>query len=612
MTTNHDIDWIDGQPYSRLFGDIFFSRESGLEETRHVFLDGNSLRPRWQTQGAGETFVIGETGFGTGLNFLATWQAWNQIGSRGRLHFFSCEKYPLSVHALETTHGLWPELSALSALLRAQYGEPSPGWHRLIFQEGRVALTLVIGDARECLPLMNARAHAWFLDGFAPARNPELWDLTVLKQIARLSHSNATFATYTCAGEVRRALQLVGFTVAKKPGFGRKREMLVGTSPDRSRVPRRTGEKQAIVLGGGISGCSTSRSLAERGWQVTLLERNPRLADGASGIPQATLNLRLRKRMLAAHLLALVGYQFSIRLCNRLLSDTQFDWQQCGTLQLDHASRRIVDSSVLTSLGLPPGLAQRLSQIEAGELCGLPVSSGGFYFPRGGCLHGPTLCQRLTAHDLIHMRFSTEITDVQWSQGEAGWHAADRNGETHYAAVVVVANAQNATLLPSLNQLPLHRVGGQITLIPATNQSMKLRTVLCGEGVITPARDGVHTVGATYNHAREDDRPSEKEDEANLQMLSHLAPALYSALGLNTHPTLGNRVAFRSTSPDRTPLAGAMDCGLASGLWVNLAHGSRGFSTGPLLGEFIASAIEGEPSPLPDDLARSIDPNRFR
>ena len=225
------LNWQNGQPYSSRFGDVYFSADSGLAETRHVFLQGNLLEERCAALSAGECFTIGETGFGTGLNFLCTCLLFQQDAPMGAsLDFFSVEKFPLEEDELQAALILWPELAIYVDVLLKHWHRRVPGWNRWSFFDGCIRLTLVIGDIAEALPqLPDSGVDAWFLDGFSPAKNPEMWSDEVLAGVARSSRAAATFATYTCAGRIRRGLQQVGFVVEKVPGFGRKREMLRGT-----------------------------------------------------------------------------------------------------------------------------------------------------------------------------------------------------------------------------------------------------------------------------------------------------------------------------------------------------------------------------------------------
>ena len=213
---SHGIDWQDGVPVSRFFDDPYYSREDGLSESRHTFLAGNDLPDRFS-----DGFHIAETGFGTGLNLLAAWCAFRGRGIPGRLHFTSFESHPLSPDDLASAHAAFPDLSVLSQeLLSAFDGQGA----RLT----DLCLRVIHGDARQTLPGWSGAADAWFLDGFAPVRNPELWTPALMAEIARHTRPGGTFATYTSAGHVRRALGAAGFDVARAPGYGRKRHMSRG------------------------------------------------------------------------------------------------------------------------------------------------------------------------------------------------------------------------------------------------------------------------------------------------------------------------------------------------------------------------------------------------
>jgi tRNA 5-methylaminomethyl-2-thiouridine biosynthesis bifunctional protein len=335
------IDWQDGQPVSRRFGDVYFSRDSGLEETRHVFLEGNGLRERWAALAPHGRFTIGETGFGTGLNFAAAWALWDEVAPPGaRLRYVSVERHPLAPADIARTLGLWAGLARPRQALLAQWSELPPGWHRFMFGDGRVLLTLLAGDVGAVLPRLDGRIDAWFLDGFAPAKNPAMWQPDVLAQVARLSALGATCATYTVAGEVRRGLEAAGFAVEKTPGFGRKREMLRGVlrrppraawrAPWFARPVPRAAEREAIVIGAGLAGTSTAASLAARGWSVTLLDRHDSLAAEASGNPQGALYARLSPHATALSELATAGLEYTARSLPVFGLERGADFDPCG------------------------------------------------------------------------------------------------------------------------------------------------------------------------------------------------------------------------------------------------------------------------------------------
>jgi len=216
----------DGTPVSASYGDIYHSSAGGPAQALHVFLAGNGLPARWQGR---DGFTILETGFGLGLNFLATWRAWREAAQPCRqLHFISVEKHPLAVADLALAHAAWPELAELAAELRGLWPPLVAGAHRLEFESGRLILTLIFADAVEALPTLAAAVNAFYLDGFSPAKNPELWSPALCRSLARLAVPGATLASWSVAGSVRRALSAAQFAVEKRPGFAHKRQMLVG------------------------------------------------------------------------------------------------------------------------------------------------------------------------------------------------------------------------------------------------------------------------------------------------------------------------------------------------------------------------------------------------
>lgn len=571
-----------------------------------MFLDGNNLTARWAELSPGNTFVIGEIGFGTGMNFMAAWRLWRRLAPACRLHFFSFEKFPLSNADMRRVHALWPELMVESNALCAQYGPLAPGWHRYLFDDAAVVLTLVIGDARTCLPRFKGCADAWFLDGFAPAKNPQLWEPALLSEVAARSRAGTTLATYSSAGQVRRDLQSSGFAMLKRRGHGHKREMLVGHF-ERAHAGGQApvGPGRAVVVGGGVAGCASARALAQRGWSVDILEQGATLASGASALPQASIHLRWARRPLPAHRLALAGYQHSIRL----FRGAQGDWSGCGTLQVDAASRRPWTEVNQTDSEFPFALARRVDSVEASDLAGISMDSGGTYFPLGGWVRGFELCSTLARHARIHIHMGTRVVRLDRVSPSQAWSVRSDTGLLWQPDLVVVANAFDASKLDLLAGIPLHRVGGQVTRLRAGATSANLRVVLCGESILTPVLDGWHSLGATYNHSRADLIPSDAEHAENWAGLTTLSAGLVRSIGPESLASAQSFVAFRTTAPDRTPVAGLHPSW--PGLAFNLAHGSRGFSTAPLLAEHLASQLSGEPWPLPVELDQAVFPGRF-
>ncbi|MDR2875115.1 MAG: FAD-dependent 5-carboxymethylaminomethyl-2-thiouridine(34) oxidoreductase MnmC [Methylobacillus sp.] len=677
------LDWQNGQPVSALYGDVYFSRASGIAETRHVFLRGNRLRERWATL-ARDHFTIAETGFGTGLNFLCAWQLWREAAPPdARLHFVSAEKFPLANDELQRALALWPELAEFSRQLIARYRRIVPGWQRLTFDEGRVTLTLLVGDARATLPQLAADVDAWFLDGFSPAKNSEMWQPEIFRAIARLATPGCTFATFTSAGFVRRGLQDAGFVVEKTEGYGSKREMLRGeilsfftltptplpqagegtatpfssgegnATPLASREKGRTtklpsppvGEgwgrggaarcaaslsannKHAVIIGGGIAGASSAHALTTRGWQVTLIERHAALAQEASGNPQGVLYPRLSGHDIPLSRIALGGFSHTLRLAETLLEKGR-DWDDCGLLQQAFNAREAKRCAEVAARSLPEDLVRAVNATEASALTGLEMPHGGLWFPHGAWLHPPALCDALARHPAIRKILSCEPLTLKKTRD--GWQIFDHANLVAAAPVVIICAANDS--LRFAPHLPLEPVRGQITQIPATEISRRLKAVVCTEGYISPARNDSHCAGASFSPGDTDPAPRPQDHTRNLAMLRALSPALFDGLGgKQLDPSaLNGRVSLRCASPDYLPLAGQLlDAALLAqryeigsrkppdelpwleGLFVNIAHGSKGLLTAPLCAELIAATLTSEPLPVDSALARALDPNRF-
>lgn len=638
------IDWIEGEPYSRRFGDVYFSRLGGIEEKRHVFLAGNRLPERFAQLPPAGRFVIGETGFGTGLNFLCAWQLFEASAPPlARLHFVSTELIPLSRDDFARAVRLWPELVDRGEALLAQWDELAPGWHRFAFD--RVTLTLLVGDARATLPELDAEVDAWFLDGFTPARNPELWTPELMHCLSRLSHAGTTCATYSSAGQVRRDLEAAGFRVERAPGFGPKREMLVGecASPrprpyrapwlQRPEVP--AGIRDAIVIGGGLAGTAAAASLARRGILVTLLERRTALAAEASGNAQGVLYVKLSPHDTALSRLLVAGYQFSLREIARRLPQDGEVWARCGVLQLGHDAAEASRQAQLAAQGWPDAFLRTVDHAQACALAGVEVASGGLFFGQGGWVHPPALCAAFTNTPRVTVRPACDVSQLE-RLASGRWRVLTADGGSTEAALVVLATAADTTAFGATSHLPTHVIRGQLTHLPVNEASARLASVVCGEGYVAPSRRGMHCLGATFGirDAGVDVRPEDHSE--NLSMLRALSPALADAFAESARDAgaLTGRAGLRCVAPDYLPIVGPLasaaefagrfarlakdattrfECAAPwlEGLFVSVAHGSRGLVTAPIAGELIAAQALGEPAPLPANVVDALSPSRF-
>ncbi|OCW21923.1 bifunctional tRNA (5-methylaminomethyl-2-thiouridine)(34)-methyltransferase MnmD/FAD-dependent 5-carboxymethylaminomethyl-2-thiouridine(34) oxidoreductase MnmC [Pseudomonas sp. S3E12] len=645
--THAQLDWDDqGRPHSRVFDDVYFSDQSGLDETRYVFLQQNRLQERFAALPAGGRLVIGETGFGTGLNFLCAWQLFEQHAVAGaRLHFVSVEKYPLSHADLQRALALWPELAPFAEQLLAHYIAIHQGFQRLVLDNGRVTLTLLIGDALEQLPQLDAQIDAWFLDGFAPAKNPEMWSAELFAELARLAAPGSTISTFTSTGWVRRLINAAGFKMKRTPGIGHKWEILRGeflgwptdTSAPASAKPwfarpsMPNGERRALVIGGGLAGCASAASLAARGWQVSLLERHGGLAQEASGNPQGVLYLKLSAHGTALSQMIVSGFGYTRRLLEHLQRGVE--WDGCGVLQLAFNAKEAERQAQLAQ-AFAPQLLHLLDKAQAQARAGVGLEQGGLFFPEGGWVHPPALCQWQARQTGIEVLAHHEVLDLRKVDGH--WQAWDGDRLLASAPVVVLAGAAEVKRFAASAELPLKRIRGQITRLPQTAASQALATVVCAEGYVAPARLGEHTLGASFDFNNDDLTPTAAEHAGNLELLQEISPDLAQRLHAAdlAAETLEGRAAFRCTSPDYLPIVGPLADSLAfaqaydalrkdarhtpqatcpwlDGLYINSGHGSRGLITAPLSGELLAAWLDNEPLPLPRSVAEACHPNRF-
>lgn len=649
----------EGVPYSREYDDIYASAAGAAGQAAHVFIDGNGLPGRWQRRGF---FTVMETGFGAGVNFLHTWARWRADPLRcARLHVVSVEKHPFELASLRAYHAPCtdPRLRACIDLLCAAWPPLVPGLHRLEFDGGRVVLTLGLGDVAALLPHLSLRADAFYLDGFAPAKNADMWTAAVFKRLARLAAPDATLATYTSVGTVRRGLQATGFAVERAPGFGGKRHMLVGRFAPRWRVrryeppaPDRWPERHALVIGAGLAGCAVVERLAARGWRVTLLERGDAPAGGASGNPAGVFHPLISHDDSVAARWLRTAFLYALHRWRELeRAGHPFSWRAEGLLQAVDGAAGATLRAALAGLRLPPELAAWTSPTQAGALGGIALPGGALFYPEGGWVDPAALCraQLAAAGAALTTRYGVEVAGLV-AHGE-GWLAVDRAGAPlARAPVVILANAGDAARLAPAADLPTLAVRGQLTVLPQRTLP-GLRLPVIGDGYVVPLADGRRLTGATYDVGDPDPWPRLTSQTENLQRLARLTPDFVApgdpgVSGVSSRPSVPDvpgdpsdpsnpldlpaRVAFRCVTSDRMPLLGALadtaeararaatlhgahlrDLPRQRGLYAALAYGSRGLLWAPLGAELLVSQLEGEPLPLMQGLVDAVDPARF-
>lgn len=554
--TPADVDFDGERPVSRTFGDVYYD-PNGPAEVARAFLGPAAFEAR--TSDPGGSFTVGELGFGTGLNFCVAAQA-----SRCRLHFISVERHPLTPAHLQRSLARWANEFPLAHDLAEAYPPLIPGWHRRRFDSGRIQLSVYFGDAADGLADLEQQQRrgvdAWFLDGFAPRRNPSMWRRELFEAMARLSARRATVTTFTAAGQVRRDLTASGFEIRRVDQRPHKRHTAAGvyTGSGRDFVP----PSKTVVLGAGLAGTATARALAEKGIAVTLVDKDQRMAQGASGIPAAVLHPRLSPGASPLAGFRIHAFAFAAQRCRGLPGTTAN-----GVLQLPGPTmdadklRRIADAT-------PSEVAEHLDPGRATERAGIAIDDPGLFFPRALTIDGRCLTEALGAHPGI------EIAALQ----------------SEDALPMVRATGSNTD---GFDWLEVTGLAGQMDRFGCDRPP---RLPIVGNGTVVPAPDSVWT-GATYEY-----RPWTTSDATSAN--AHRFRRLFGEV---PGKSLERFRGIRAVTSDRLPVIGCSE-----GVWFNLGHGSHGTTTAILGAEIVASAIAGEVAPVTSEILGLVRPGRFR
>ena len=571
----------DGPPRSRLYDDLYYSRDDGLAETRAVFLAGCGLPQRWQGR---RRFTVAELGFGTGLNVLALLDLWRAARpAGGHLSIFSVEAHPIVAAEAAAALAAWPELADLAARMTARWPGRRPGFHRVDLPELAATLDVAVMPASEALAAWSGPADAWFLDGFAPAKNPAMWTDALMRQVAERSAPGALAATYTVAGQVRRALGLAGFTVERRPGFGRKRERLVATLPGESKSPE---APTVAIVGAGIAGASLARAFASLGVTADVFEAAG-VGAGASGNPAAVVTPRLDAGLGPGAQLYVQAFERAVRLYGEL----QGAVITRGALQLRIEERDTARFAKIAASDLfEPGSLAELDANAAGAALGEPA-------PPALRFDAAVVIEPHRVLDAWLPQPTLASIAAGRPDGQ-GWALLDADGQplAHAEIVCLAAGAGLAALWPDA---PLTPVRGQVSW--AEGVAPPPAVSWGGYAATTP---GGAMFGATHDRGDASDGWRLEDDRRNLAEVAGRLPVLAARLAA---ADIRGRASVRATVPDNLPLAGP----LADKLFVLGALGGRGFTLAPLLAEHIAALALGAPSPLPAPVAALLNPGRF-
>lgn len=656
-------------PLSSDFGDVYFSKTDGLAESRYVFIDGNDLTNRLANLRNFERFVIGEIGFGTGLNILAIWQLWQQIrpDNHSHLHIITTEKFPLRKTDLEQALSVWTELAGLSQQLIDNYPPPLAGCHRLNWFDERLTIDLWLGDATSSLSQVTGqgKVDAWLLDGFAPSCNQELWSKDLFAQIARLSKTHTTLATFSVASAVKQGLKHHGFTLAKRKGFGKKREMLTAsfqpkltsanfcevyfrynkkikpffvtlpftdTFESRRRQRRKANNVEGFelpnfsaitkplsvaVIGAGVAGLSSAYALAARGHKVTIFDKDEPLA-GASGNIRGFLAPKLTSLKRLETNLHAIGYLASCRFYPYLTAQTGINiLQTTGCLDLLSHNRLQLDEVK----DFPPQFARLLTAEQAKAKVGYEVGQA-IFLPNAGLVSTANFANAVLCHPNISFQ-TEELTYFQQAYFQLD---SDQvlltftERQQFFDHVILCMALDTCDFLPTIKRFNHSR--GQVTWFTVDEHDKSQLPKL-------PLKYGSYyasfnensklnvMLGASFVRGTLDTTPAVADHKMNVADLAGAVPDLVNNTDIFTVekniPHWQGRASIRSQTVDYLPLVGQVwQAGYESSsrVWSFSALGSKGYAYAPICSELLVGLLCGEILPLANKMVNSLSPNR--
>ena len=661
-----DIEWRQGTPYSLDYEDFYWSLVDGLEESSYVFLQHNKLHSRWQKLSSKiQSFSVGELGFGAGLNFLNCCELWLKTAPDNcTLHYFSAESSPVTKSDLDKILQQWPSLSSHSQMLIDHYPPAVKGFHNIELYEGRINLCLMFGDAQEMFSALGESIDhknsaynkkpidAWFLDGFSPDKNPEMWQPDLCKTIACLSSSKTTLTTYSAASQVGKSLISAGFSIDYLDGFADKRQMIsamlnagvndhstharganqwhLNQSPNRPL----NDQPSVAIIGAGIAGCTSAAALSKRGYKITVIDRHAIAGQEASGNQQAIIYPKLSVQDNSLPRINLAAITLASRYYRTF-------WkrglgQQCGVLVLpDSEHQRCQFELIGQYFSHQQSLVRLVTNSQMKSISGLTLDSPqGLYFPQLGWLPPAMVCQQLL-QDLSIPLVKGDVDYLFRNSTSGQWELFDKQEQCLMQSdIVVIANAHDCQKFEQTDFLNIQKLRGQVTELPVTSTSKNLQTVICGEGYIAPPNNSSHGCGATYNKGIDSRALRIEDHQTNLDQIIKTDPGIGRALGAVKLRELVGRANFRCTTRDYLPIVGPVpDVAAMIGnyqflrvdarkdssvmgvyhpnLYVNCGMGSRGLGYAPLTAEVLAAEIHQQLGPMERELRQAMHPSRF-
>ena len=656
LLSTAEVEWTDGAPLNKLFGDVYFQTEGGLAESNYVFLEANQLREKLlATQQGNETLVVAETGFGSGLNFIACYALWCSLPEpKKRLEFVSIEGFPFTTSDLKRSAKYFPELASQYGNLIAQYPEPIQGAHLLEFEHGQVRLRLIFDRLDNALDEYDIPADVWFLDGFAPKTNETMWSDKLFEYLGAHALPNTSLSTFTSASSIRKNLTSAGFKVNKKSGYGPKREMITATfsldgrekpiqppfQPWHLAKPKMKSraeidgkpDRSVIVVGAGIAGLVQSLALSRQGYEVNLIDSAPQPLAGASSQPQLIMYAKYPRQQNAEGKLLFHAHKqaqsyYTLEQKNSL----NLFWHPIGLAQLAWTeAEQQRQSDFIDNYALPKNFVEQICANELTLRSGINIESSGLFFKKSGWLDTHAFAAFVLKQNRVHFFENTKATDLRRDRDD-NW-LVETNQQILKSKHVVLCNAYGVNeLIPDI-ELPLKQLRGQTSQL-ICKELAALSCVVCGEGYLSPGaekNDELH-IGATYDLNNKD---SNYRDADNQKNVDQLGKWLKGWSEKSQCAVTGGKAGLRTTSADYTPIAGpvpnrsqmieqlselgsnAKACQTRygvyeEGLYLNVAYGSKGLTFAPMCADLIASHISGIPSGNTHQMQKMLSPSRF-
>ena len=562
-----------------------------IDECEHVFIDGNNLKNRFRDLSPNSNFSIGEIGFGIGLNFLITCKAWLKYTEHNQvLEFYSFDKYIFALEDFNEFISSSSELKEYSEQLIKYYPKNIKGIQKISLFDGRISLNLIIGDISDTQEYIKSMTYidAWFLDGFSPSKNPDLWSKELINSIGNTSYESSTISTYTSSGLVKRNLIDSGFAVRRTKGFAGKRHMLKGDAL--SKVSSKLGySKKVAVIGSGITGCILSYLLAQKGIEVDLYEQSDSICAGASSHELLVTYPRLSAHDSAYGRFNLLSYVYATNFYENLKTQS---WKKTGVLILNHDEDTARRQKALLERRSDGKIYRHLNYAEASELSGIEVKYDGLHFKDAGYVLPNELCGFLTGSEKINVFTNSKIENLSGDGMKTTFTIRDEHFE--YDDVCLCTGSDSSELM-NIDGFSTKR--GQVSHLESIGKISRINLPICAKGYISPEVSNLHIVGSSYS----DHKHTDLTQEEHLSNLKKLQTILDEDVKVKS-----GKVGLRAISKDHMPMVGKKD-----GIFLNTCHGSRASVSAPICAEIISNLITEDAPPLQSRELKALCPLRF-